>query len=91
MGVLVLAVLVFFLAHLREQVLLVETWTPKVGAAALQPAVGRAVTALWDRIFGLSDVGWQIAAVNALLVLLAVVSAFFKSDPDERFDVANRG
>ena len=90
MGVLVLAALVLFLAHLREQVLLVEASTPRVGASALQPAMGRAVTALWDRVFGLSDVGWQIAAINALLVLLAVVAAFFKSDPDERFDAANR-
>jgi hypothetical protein len=89
-GVLVLAALVLFLAHLREQVLLVEASTPRVGAQALQPAVGRAVTAFWDRVFGLSDVGWQIAAINALLVLLAIVSAFFKCDPDERYEAVNR-
>lgn len=89
-GVLVLAALVLFLAHLREQVLLVEASTPRIGVAALQPAMGRAVTALWDRVFGLSDIGWHIAAINGLLVLLAIVSAFFKSDPDERFEAANR-
>ncbi len=89
-GVLVLMALVLFLAHLREQVLIVEAAAPRVGTAALQPVMGRAVTALWDRVFGLSDIGWQIAAINALLVMLAIVSAFFKSDPDERLDAANR-
>jgi len=88
-GVGVLAVLVIFLAHLREQVFLLESSAPRIGAGALEPAVGRAVVAVWDRVFALSEVGWQIAAVNALLVLLAIVAAFFKSDPDQRFDTAN--
>lgn len=90
-GFFFLLLLILALAHLREQVFQIENSArPVVVGRELGPIVSRATAALWERFFRLTEVGQQIAALNALLVVFAVIAAFFKADPDARYDTANK-